>query len=151
MIENLLGYVGDLKDYYNKVFLKLNQKKEALVNKMQNTAEKRQMYIALRDKYQNENLTDIVKNIYTESKIAVIDDQLIQIIDPIFHNPDRSPGLNYRAHFYAPNKSVFNRYFDTYLFNMAVIWIFTIILYVTLYFESLKKLLSLNINLKRSK
>jgi hypothetical protein len=151
MIENLLEYVSSLKEYYNQVFAKLNRKKEKLVNEMQSSPEKRQLYIQLRDSYQNERLTDIVKNIYTDTKLEVIDDKLVQIIDPIFNNPELSTGLNYRAHFYAPNKSIFNRFFDTYVFNMAVIWFFTIILYITLYFESLKKLLSLNFKIKRSK
>lgn len=151
MIENLLNYVSELKSYYNQVFLKINRKKEKLVNDMQSNPEKRSIYLAARDAYQNEYLTDLVKNIYTENKIVVYNDELIQIIDPIFNNPEISNGLDYRAHFYAPVKSVLGQYFDTYRFNMSVIWIFTIILYITLYFESLKKLLSLNLNFKRSK
>lgn len=151
MIQNLLDYVASLKEYYNKVFAKVNGKKDKLVNAMQSSPEKRQLYVKMRDEYQNEYLTDIVKNIYTEDKIEIVDDELIQIIDPIFNNPELSNGLNYRAHFYAPNKSVFGQYFDTYWFNLIVIWIFSVILYITLYFESLKKLLSLNFKIKRSK
>ena len=148
MIQNLFDYVASLKDYYNKVFSKVNKKKDILINKMQNNEESRKQYVQLRDHYQNEYLTDVVKNIYTENKIIVNNDRLVQLIDPIFHLPDRSGMLNYRAHFYAPKKSLFNRYFDTYSFNMGVIWLFSLILFFTLYFESLKKLLSLNMNFK---
>ncbi len=151
MIENLLDYVASRKEYYNEAFSKINKKKEKLINEKQSSPEKRKEYLSLRDQYQNEYLTDIVKNVYAEDKIVITDHRIIQIIDPIFNNPPKASGINYRAHFYAPNKSVFNRYFDTYWFNMTMVWLFTVILYVTLYFESLKKLLSLNINSKFSK
>jgi hypothetical protein len=151
MIQNLLDYVTSLKQYYNKVFGKINQKKEKLVYKLQSDPEKRRQYIKMRDQYQNEYLSDVVKNVYAENKIAVIDDRLVQLIDPIFNIPEKEGLLNYRAHFYAPRKSFMHRHFDTYAFNMGVIWFFTIILYFTLYFESLKKLLSLNLNIKLPK
>ena len=148
MIEKLLEYVRSLKEHYNVVFGKLNRKREDIVNEMQDSPEKRQEYIRLRDEYQNEYLSDIVKNIYTENKIVASGDQLIQIIDPIFNKPELSKGLGYRTHFYAPYKSILGSYYDTYRFNMGVIWLFTTLLFLTLYFESLKKLLSFNFNIK---
>ncbi|HAW52019.1 MAG TPA: ABC transporter [Flavobacteriales bacterium] len=151
MFQNLEEYLVSLKEYYKKVFNKVNRKKEGLVNEWQNSPEKRKMYVQLRDHSQNEYLTDIVKNVYTENKIAVMDHRLIQIIDPVFNIPQMSGPLNYRAHFYAPKKTMFGTYHDTFIFNMGVIWFFSLILYITLYFESLKKLLSLNLNIKRSK
>lgn len=148
MIQNLLGYMEDLKGFYNKLFGKVNSKKDKYINQLQGTPEKRREYIELRDSHQNEYLEDIVKNVYAENKIAVIDNRLVQLIDPIFNYPEHRGVINYRSHFYAPKKTMFNQYFDTYWFNLSVIWLFTIILYFTLYFESLKKLLSLNLNIK---
>ncbi|MEQ8323513.1 MAG: ATP-binding cassette domain-containing protein [Vicingaceae bacterium] len=148
MIQNLLEYMFSIKDYYNEVFNRINRKKEKLINAMQDSKEKKEAYVRLRDENQNEYLTDIVKNVYTESKIAIIDDDLVQIIDPIFNIPESKGALNYRSHFYAPEKTIFGLYFNTYSFNMGVIWFFSLLLYITLYFESLKKLLSLNLNIK---
>ena len=148
MIQNLLDYVTSLKEYYNKVFSRVNSKKDLLINEMQSDDESRKKYVGMRNKSQNEFLSDVVKNIYAENKIVVINDRLVQLIDPIFNLPDKDGLFSYRAQFYAPKKSIFNRYFDTYTFNMGVIWLFSIILFFTLYFESLKKLLSLNMNIK---
>lgn len=46
-----------------------------------------------------------------------------------------------KAHFYSPTKQIFGLYIDTYIVNVIVLWIMTIILYLALYFRLLKKLL----------
>ena len=51
-------------------------------------------------------------------------------------NPTSAAG---RAHFYAPVKIIGNRSFDTLWFNILVIWIFSFILYLTLYYDHDKK------------
>ena len=48
-----------------------------------------------------------------------------------------------RAHFYAPYKMVGNLKIGTLWFNMLVIWLLNIFLFVTLYFNLLKLLLNL--------
>ncbi|MDZ7635551.1 MAG: hypothetical protein U5L72_14410 [Bacteroidales bacterium] len=48
-----------------------------------------------------------------------------------------------RAHFYAPLKMIGNIKISTLWFNMIFIWLMNILLYVTLYFNLLKKLLNL--------
>jgi hypothetical protein len=48
-----------------------------------------------------------------------------------------------RAQFYAPFKMLGNWKIDTLWFNMMVIWLMNILLFVTLYFNLLKGLLDL--------
>jgi len=50
--------------------------------------------------------------------------------------------LDYRAHFFAPQKNLFGTPVSTFLFNNLVIWIMTVLLYVMLYFELLRKLVN---------
>jgi ABC transport system ATP-binding/permease protein len=73
----------------------------------------------------------------------------VQHIDPIYEFPIPSGLLSFRSQFFAPTKHFFNHYFDTYWFNMSVIWILTLICYILLYFESIKKLMNLGDGLKR--
>lgn len=141
--QEIEEYLENLKDYYKKAFGKINQKKQELLNKMQSSDSLKAEFINYRDAYHNEYLTDIVKNIYSKNKIVVDDDRIIQIIDPIYLKPEHAGFLNFRSHFYAPQKSFFNKYFDTYYFNCLVIWFFTILLYFTLYYESIKKTIEL--------
>ena len=90
--------------------------------------------------YYNESLSELVRNINVENRILEHKGRLLQQIDPIFNVPEMpAHALDYRTHFYAPKKHLFNKLFDTYGFNVAVIWMMSMILYVTLYFESFRK------------
>jgi len=92
----------------------------------------------LYDQNYNENLANMVKNSLSPIKIYRPDKKLIQKADPIFMKPGSKYG---RAHFYAPYKQLGNLKIDTLLFNMVAIWIMTVCLYVTLYFNILKRFL----------
>lgn len=87
----------------------------------------------------NNYLSDLMRNTLAENKIALNDGEFEQIIDPIFRNPISS----FFAHFYAPKKKMFGTYFDTFTFNLLVIWMMGILLYISLYFNGFKKLLNL--------
>ena len=70
--------------------------------------------------------------------------RLLQLIDPIFNEPKLPENpLNYRTHFMAPKKPFAGQLFDTYIFNIAVIWLFTFLLYLTLYFNFFKGLINI--------
>ena len=65
--------------------------------------------------------------------------RLIQRIDPIYLDPTES-NLG-AAHFYAPNKRFMGVLFPTYWFNIVVIWLMSISMMITLYFDVFKKVL----------
>jgi ABC-type multidrug transport system ATPase subunit len=95
-------------------------------------------FIRLRETDYNESLADIVLNRLNTSKIYETDARLIQKADPVY----MSPGSKYgRAHFFAPYKLLGNLKIETMIFNVAVIWIMTLFLFVTLYYNILKRFL----------
>ena len=107
-----------------------------------------QAFYKLNDDNFNESVSDIVTKAFEKNKILKYRNRLIQNIDPIYLEPTPTNPFAIRAHFMAPVKKFAGITFDTYWFNMMVVWLYTCILYVTLYFESIKKLLSIKINLK---
>ena len=90
----------------------------------------------LMDRNFNENVSNIVLNRLNTSKIFESDKKLIQKADPVLMKPGSRYG---RAHFYAPYKQLGKIKIDTLPFNMGAIWIMTILLYITLYFNILKR------------
>ena len=92
--------------------------------------------LRLRESDYNDRLADFVLNRLATSKIYESDRKLIQKADPIF----MPPGSNYgRAHFYAPYKLLGNLKIGTMIFNVAIIWLMTIALFVTLYYNVLNR------------
>jgi hypothetical protein len=134
----MLGdYLDRLYDYYGQIFFNNESKKEAIKAYM--AKKDPGLYIRLRNKYMNEHLKDIVTNAYEKYKILEYNHRLIRQAEPIYQDPDDSNWIGFRCHFYAPKKYFMGHYFDTYWFNMAVIWLMTILLYPPLYYEWLRK------------
>jgi hypothetical protein len=92
----------------------------------------------LKRKHFNKTLEEFVTNKNVFERITEYDGQLIQKIDPIFHDPVHK---FVKAHFYAPRKMIFGVFLPTLWVNVIVIWMMTIMIYILLYFRALKKLL----------
>lgn len=102
----------------------------------------------LEDEYFNYKLQEIVTKPYERKKILEYKNRLIQNTDPVYLKPEKSGVLGFRTHFYAPSKYILGIRADTFPFNIAIVLLSTIILYLTLYFELLGKVVSLIENLK---
>ncbi len=79
-------------------------------------------------------------------QLAVYDDKIVRRRQPVYDMPDNTHG---RAHLYAPVKRVGRLVVPTPVFNCLVIWIFVGVLYFTLYFDLLRRLLGYFENLKK--
>ncbi len=90
-----------------------------------------------KQQYHNKRVANIVLNRNELKEIVVQDNELIRIYQPVFKSPESSCG---RAHFYAPFKKVGPYIIDTMWFNVMVIWLMTLILYLTLITEFFRKL-----------
>jgi ABC-type multidrug transport system ATPase subunit len=133
------SYTEQLLTYYGKVFAKFNGKKEALRSYM--VAKNERIYNELKAQYHNESVTDLVKRPFEKNKILQFGDELVQQYEPIFKDPSPKGFFDFRSHFLAPQKYFAGRFIDTYWFNVCMIWVMSILLFVALYFELLKKLL----------
>ncbi|HEX6224979.1 MAG TPA: ATP-binding cassette domain-containing protein [Chryseolinea sp.] len=136
--EFLAAYRKFYQDAYNRVVAT----READMARMEKARADRYSLNELKNRYYNESLADLVKNVSEKDRIIEYEGKLYQQINPIFVDPRPSGPLDYRAHFFAPQKNLFGKMVSTFLFNNMVIWVMTILLYVTLYFEWLRKLIS---------
>lgn len=141
ILNNTANYIKRLDLYYNNIFNKANAEKEAVISYLLNTNEK--LYNAKRDAYHNESVEEQVTKRFEKNKIVQYRDELIQQKDPVFRDPDIEGYFNFRSHFFAPRKYFAGRFHETFWFNHIFIWVMTIFLYFTLYYELLKKLLEL--------
>lgn len=135
-------FLTTLRQFYVNRFNDATVKKEALIREMTATPELETAYKKERDRYVNQAVTDAVKNVSTSERIVEYDGNLIGKIYPIYmdeHRPLHS--LDFSANLYQPTKHFLGHNFDTFYFNIAVIWSMTAVLFVTLYFDLLRKLI----------
>jgi len=99
----------------------------------------------LKGQNDNRTLETLVKK-RDGDRILEIDGRLVQIIDPIYNdNIVKKNPFDYRSNFYTPVKNIFGININTFWFNLGVIWFMIIFLFITLYFNLLKKVISIRL------
>jgi hypothetical protein len=127
--------LDSMKTYFWNSSRRISLSRDSLYKKITSTMGE-QKFLKLREENYNESLANILLNRMITDKIYDSGERLIQKADPVFMNPISMSG---RAHFYAPFKQVGNLKIDTIIFNLVIIWIMVFILFVTLYYNVLKR------------
>jgi ABC transport system ATP-binding/permease protein len=136
----LNNYFEEYRKYYQKIY----NENVSLIEKRMAFDEKNGVNINHeKNKYYNESLADLVKNITTKERLLEYKGKLIQQINPIFQETNPSNVMDYRTAFFLPQKNLAGINVDTYWFNLLVIWIMALLLYIALYFEWLRNLIDL--------
>jgi len=149
-ISTFRKYSEDLEKYNFDAYNLIMQRKDKLMTFLE-SADDYSLY-RFKMKYHNQAIEDMVRKNNTTIRAEVYNNKLIQYIDPIYNDNFSSNGyLNYTTQFYAPVKPFLTKEFDTFWFNLTIIWLMTIGLYMTLYFDWLAKLLSLFTKVKINK
>ena len=138
VIKETNSFLESLKSYYLRKYNKANSEKDELINSMQKTTEAKNEFLARKKKFTNENLTSFVRNTNSLDRIIEVKGELFQKCDPIYLDP-QSPFI--KAHFYSPYKNIFGLAFPTFWVNVLIIWLYTIMLYITLHFRLLRKVI----------
>ena len=123
-----------IKDFYIKMYNIFARLKNQKIAKFRNKENGKLLFIEQRDNFQNESLNDLVKNKDELNKIIEFDEQLVQKSDPIYRD-----AKGFRAHFFAPSKQLFGYSLDTFWVNILVILGMTFSLFISLYFDILKR------------
>ncbi|MGE0589630.1 MAG: ATP-binding cassette domain-containing protein [Cyclobacteriaceae bacterium] len=138
--QNTLKFITTLRAYYQLRGSNALNDREKLVSGMTDTAEKLTQFNDNKMKYQNESVTRMVENSNDPVRILEWQGQLVQKVYPIYFDEHRPKNpLDFSANFYTPTKHFLGKKYDTLYFNIGVIWMFSLILYVTLYFDLLKR------------
>ena len=138
--QKLQSYLQEIKTSYSKLFDDAQRDRDAWVEQYQVNDSKRNQYQNLLQSAHNKKLEEAVKNANPDTDPVVIEDgRLIASSDPIFRDGPRDRFI--RAHFYAPQKNLFGNYYSTFWLNLLVIWLMSISLMVTLYFDIFKRVL----------
>jgi ABC transport system ATP-binding/permease protein len=142
VFEKTQRFLQQLKQLYANRVNRATKAKEALTNKMTNTPESSIAFESARIRYVNKAVSDQVKNTTTKDRIIEYNGQLLQKIYPIYmdeHRPQHA--FDFSANLFQPTKHFLGSTYDTLFFNIAVIWSMTIVLFVALYFDVLKKII----------
>ena len=133
------AYLDTLRSYFSEARRVAADRKDTIEAQFDRRMGKAE-YIKLREKHENKRLTEFVLNRpYTGKLITRKGNRIIFKSESGFRVGTSQFG---RAHFYAPYKLAGNIYIDTFFFNLLVIWVVSLILYIALYYKLLSKMIT---------
>jgi hypothetical protein len=150
VIDNTRQFIKTLNRVYIRVYNNANETRDNLIREHEKTPSDKTRFLELKRRHHNEKLTEFVENNNELVRIIEYKGRLFQKIDPVYLDPVH-PFI--KAHFYAPRKMAFGNYYSTFWVNVTVIWTFSLLLYLLLYFRILKRLMDFmdELSSKRSK
>ena len=131
---------------YSARLIKANEWHDNIYRRLVNEKGQDAVY-RLKQEYYNESLADLVLNSSSNEKIIRGKDRLIRKKDPVFMDPESRIG---KAHFYAPEKFIGPVAIDTFWFNIAALWFMSLVLYLALRHNTLRKSIEYFGTLKKS-
>ena len=141
--QNTCNSLNDYLDGAEKYFIMLYNdgvserelKYEQLVKKL--GSEKK--FNAFKSACFNNQLASVVTNEKDFQAYDIQNNEIRRLKDAVYHEPISIYG---NAHYYAPLKKIGLVKIDTFWYNMAVIWLFSIVLFVVLYYDILRKVIA---------
>ena len=148
IIKETKDYLNDLEKHFRTKQLKAENNRDAKAEELIKTLAGKEKLLKLKQDYHNKRIEEMVTNSRGIYRITEAKGSLIRLTDPIYKDPESTIG---RAHFYASIKRMFGKDFETMWFNITVIWFTTLVLYITLYYDLLRKLVTYfeNIRIRR--
>ena len=142
--DNLLRYLNFAGNNFDKIGNKINEEWDNFY--LSNRTEIKQ----LENAHSNLKLQEIVTKFYERDKNKILEykDSFVQNYDPIYLDPANKGFFGFRTHFFAPAKYIFGNLTDTFVFNISLVLLSTVVLFIILYFELLGRVVSFIENLR---
>jgi ABC-type multidrug transport system ATPase subunit len=141
--EQTKAHLEAIKKYYSKAYQTACKDKDRQINAIIQTEGSDYLY-NLKMKHHNKSLEALLLNIESKKFYRYTANGIMQKAAPVYKEPDFTYG---RAHFLAPHKVVFGEKVNTLWFNLLIIWLVVILLYIALYFDWLRKVIHFKIKI----
>ncbi len=137
-IAKMQLYLVQFKKHLNKEFIIASKARDQVIYSIEKELEDNVTFNTLKEKYVNQSVSDMVRLNNKFDKVIVVDEKLVPMVDPVFRD---AKGI--RSHFYASTKYLFGNKIETFWYNIGIIWLMSLIMMVTLYFDIFKKVVQL--------
>ena len=141
VIGNTEEFLEVLRRYYIGKFRSANERRVATTERLKKQLKRPEDLIKLRAQHQNETVKDMVINDKSVDRIVEEDNRLIQKIYPIYILPESDHLFDFRTQFLVAYKPILGGHYDTFGFNVLVIWTMSFFLFVLLYFDVLGRII----------
>lgn len=135
------AFLDAAQQVYNNRRKKAKDELDGMIAKMTSTQEDKAAFNARKRANENDRISYMLRNIGTKKRIVESNGELIQKIYPIYARNERPDHfMDFRTNFYYPEKYFAGSYIDTRIFNVLIIWAMTVIMFIALYYDWLRKI-----------
>jgi len=131
--------LDSLRRYHRQLSIGAVHRRDSIIEGLEQKYGKN-FLIDMKNRHHNQSLANIVLNRMSNTNLYETKDRVIQKSGPVFMVPTSKTG---RSQFFAPFKLLGNLKVNTLLFNIIVIWLMNLTLFIALYFNLLKRLIDL--------
>ena len=143
IVETTRLHMRKLQDFYKARTDSLRNQKDKMVLEISQKSGKNYLF-NLKEKYHNLAIEDLVLNSKTKEYFRETKTGLMQKVAPIYKSPDFDYG---RAHFLASEKRIFPFFIKTLWFDVGIIWLMSVFLYLALYLNWFRKTINVMSNI----
>jgi len=138
LLDETSAFFDQLARYYSALYNQTSAQRDRLM--LEISSANPDSLPMLKSRYDNHNLGNMLKNSSETYRIIEYKDRFLQNYHQVYKYPEQS---FIKAHFYAPEKKLFGKYYPTLWVNVIVIWCFNVFFFLALYFRWLPRLLEL--------
>ncbi len=140
LADSVKNFLNRLQHRYSQKADQLRQEKDEKIRALNKACGDDYLYNQ-KMKYHNKALENLMLNTESNDYYRETANGIMQKVAPVYKKPDFSYG---RAHFFASEKILFGWSIPTLFFNTGIIWLMSILLFFSLYFDWIRKILSLS-------
>ncbi|MFO8000723.1 MAG: ATP-binding cassette domain-containing protein [Marinilabilia sp.] len=126
------------REKFNDDYQKWKSARDRQMNELAEELGSSEAIVDLKVDHHNEALAELLLNKKSVEQFVYTGDKFIRKQHPGYKEPTGDWG---RAHFYAPEKKMGMLSISTPIFNMIVVWVGVVILYITLYLDVLRRII----------
>jgi len=151
VFQSTREYLSTVKKIYLNRHKAAQTEKEKRIKRFTSSPKKVEAFNKLKRENINDQVNTIVFDNKEKTRILEYKGRLVQQIYPIYADPQPEGYFDFRTLFYLPKKHFAGNLYETLYFNTIVMWIMTIFLVVTLYFDILRKVITMEGRFKSRK
>lgn len=138
-ISFLNQFLEEAEKHYQNIYQAGLREKEVIYAELIENLGSSDAFVKFKQNYHNKKLVSIMRKDNEINEFVDAGNELIRVKSNIYRYPESRYG---RAHFYAPAKMIGELKVDTLVFNLVVIWLMTMFLFVALYYDWLRKVIN---------
>ncbi|MBE0676185.1 MAG: ATP-binding cassette domain-containing protein [Bacteroidales bacterium] len=136
LADEIGSYLSETRRWFDRLASSNENRKENFLSLYMESARQ------IQQQYDNTKLKEIITKYYEPNKSFEYQNRLIQNYDPVYQDPEPGGFPAFRTHFFAPVKYFLGRKTDTIVFNVSLVLVSTMVLYLLLYFNAGARLIS---------